>query len=217
MLKLGKLVMLSHVINDKVPLYANKGKVVFEKISAIENGDYCNALQLSFPNHIGTHVDLPLHFIDGGLSVSDFQASDWFFNKVCLKKVQVKAGGLIKKGDIGDIGDCSLLLIKTGFEKYRKKEVYWKNSPALEPKLAVDLKKISPSLRAVGIDFISVSNINRRQEGRKAHRSFLEKGIILVEDMRLSPLKRIPEAVIVAPLLLFKGDGAPCTVLGIGG
>ena len=66
------------------------------------------------------------------------------------------------------------------------------------------------------MDLISVSSYSNRSEGRKAHQAFLKpeigNPILLVEDMKLN-IKGPFSKVIVAPLLIDKADGAPCTVL----
>ena len=108
-----------------------------------------------------------------------------------------------------------MLLIKTGFEKYRAEEIYWQNSPGLHPKLAYWLKEKSPSLKAIGIDFISISNLNNRALGRQAHIAFLSKNILLIEDMKLSCVNSNLKTVIVLPLRVEGADGAPCTAIGI--
>jgi kynurenine formamidase len=66
------------------------------------------------------------------------------------------------------------------------------------------------------MDLISVSSYSNRSEGHKAHQAFLKpeigNPILLVEDMNLN-IKGPFSKVIIAPLLIEKADGAPCTVL----
>lgn len=211
----GKVIFLSHIINEQTPLYGGEKSIILKQIKSIKNGDSCNAMYWSFPNHIGTHVDAPLHFIEGGLSITDFEPKDWIFSKVLLIDVpNVEPGYIIKSEDIKDIKDCDLLLIKTGFEAYRDKETYWQSSPGLHPELASWLKKKCPSIKAVGIDFISISNLSNRDLGRKAHKAFLGNNILLIEDMKLSRIDNALDTVIVSPLRVEGADGAPCTIIG---
>ena len=66
------------------------------------------------------------------------------------------------------------------------------------------------------MDLISVSSYSNRLEGRKAHHAFLnpEEGdpILLIEDMKLDTVGPFSK-IIVAPLLIDKADGVPCTVI----
>jgi kynurenine formamidase len=63
---------------------------------------------------------------------------------------------------------------------------------------------------------ISISSYTNREEGRKAHHAFLNpqegEPILLIEDMKLD-IDGPFDKVIVAPLLIDKTDGAPCTVI----
>ena len=216
MMKFKKAYFLSHTINEQTPLYAGKKDIVFKRDRSIKKGNAYNTMHWSFPNHTGTHLDAPAHFIERGLSVTNFKASDWFFNRVSLVEIiNIEPGHIVKPEDIKDISDCQLLLIKTGFEKYRSEEIYWRNSPGLHPQLAGYLREKCPSLKGVGIDFISISNLNNRELGRKAHIAFLGDNIFLIEDVRLSELQEAPDSVIVAPLLVESSDGSPCTVFAM--
>ncbi len=215
-MKIKKVCFLSYIINEQTPLYAGKKDIVLKNDRSIKKGNTYNTMHWSFPNHTGTHLDAPAHFIERGLSVTDFKASDWLFNRVSLVEiVNTEPGYIIKAKDIKNIGDCQLLLIRTGFEKYRSEEIYWQNSPGLHPQLAGHLREKCPSLKGVGIDFISISNLNNRELGREAHKAFLGDNIFLIEDMKFSELKGTPDLVIVAPLLVETSDGSPCTVFAM--
>ena len=217
MMKLKKAYFLSHTINEQTPFYAGKkDMIVLENIKSIKKDDGCNMMHWSFPNHTGTHLDAPAHFIEKGLSVTDVKASDWFFDRVSsVEVINIEPGHIIKPEDIKDISDCQLLLIRTGFERYRSEEIYWRNSPGLHPQLAGYLREKCPSLKGIGVDFISISNLNNRELGREAHIAFLGDDIFLIEDMRLSELEGPPDLVIVAPLLIEASDGSPCTVFAM--
>lgn len=211
-----RIVLLSHIINEETPFYGGKRYIRLEQAKSIDKGDSCNIMKWSISNHIGTHVDAPLHFIKGGSPITDFGPASWFFENILLVETDnAPPGYIITKKDMHSISDCELLLVKTGFEKYRGDDIYWQDSPGLHPDLAEWLKRKSPSIRAVGIDFISISNLNNRELGRKAHRSFLENDILLIEDMKLSSIEKAPAKVIIAPLLVEKADGSPCTVFGM--
>ncbi|MDP2939759.1 MAG: cyclase family protein [Candidatus Omnitrophota bacterium] len=216
-MEIKKLVLLSHAINEQTPLYAGKKGIILKKIKSITKGDSSNAMHWSFPNHIGTHIDVPLHFMAKGLSVTDFKPKSWLFQKISLIEIKnIKPDCLIGSESVGKLRDSDLILIKTGFEKYRNNKIYWKKSPALDSELAGFLKYKCPSLRAVGIDSISISNLNNRLMGRISHKAFLSRNILLIEDMKLSALKKkIPDLIIISPLLIENSDASPCNILGI--
>lgn len=211
-----KVIFLSHIINKSTPIYGGEKSIAIKKIKSIKQGDSCNKTYWSFSAHTGTHIDAPKHFLDKGRSVSGLMAGELFFNKIALAVLKgVKPGYVITESDLGKLRDCELLLLKTGFEKHRNKAVYWKDSPALNDSLAAALKKACPSIRAVGVDFISISNLKNRESGRLAHKAFLGNGIFLIEDMKLKSLRAVPDFIVIAPLLLDNADAAPCTILGV--
>lgn len=211
-----KAIFLSHIINKSSPVYGGEKSIILKKMKSIKKGDSCNTMFWSFSNHTGTHLDAPAHFIDNGKSISGISPSDLIFNKVEVVRIKrASLDGVIGPGDLKNVYDCELLLIKTGSEMHRNKNIYWKNSVSLDPLLAGWLKKKCPSLRAVGIDCISISSLSKREAGRQAHKAFLGRNILLIEDMRLADLRNKPDLVIAAPILVAGADASPCTVLGI--
>lgn len=215
-----KYIWLSHVLDLKTPLYAGKDNISIERDKSITAGASCNTSILSFPSHVGTHVDAPLHFLIKGKGVEEYLPDTWIFKHPRIVYFQVQPGQLIKPKDLfqSDFKDnlTDLLLLCSGFEQYRETDTYWEESPGLLPELAKYFKDTFTNLRAVGMDFISVSSLRHREIGRSAHKSFLKLDILLIEDMSLSVLNSSCEIkeVIALPLRFSNADGAPCTVIG---
>src|SRR5919199_421856 len=63
------------IIDVSVPVrpgmitYPGDPEVRLERVSSIADGDVANLSRLALGVHSGTHVDAPLHFLDGGASV----------------------------------------------------------------------------------------------------------------------------------------------------
>jgi kynurenine formamidase len=208
-----KVLILSHPINEDTVLYAGERSVKIKKTKSIKGGDSYNKSFCSFSAHTGTHLDAPRHFLNKGKTISDLLAKELVYGKVRIFDIKnVKPGNIINENSLNKLRDCELLFIRTGFEKKRNNDVYWKNSPCLDASLALWFKRNCPSIRALGVDFISISNLKSRELGRQAHKAFLGNGILLIEDMKLKDLKGAPDSVIVAPLLLEGAEAAPCTV-----
>lgn len=215
-----KSIWLSHIINERTPLYSGAGGITTKRDKSISAGDSCNTTILTLPSHAGTHVDSPYHFLATGKSVDQYVAEGWFFHSPFVTFFSVLPGQLITPENISlpkqlD-GDTDLLLLRSGFESNRGTDVYWETGPGLAPELAEYFVEHFPKLRAVGMDFISISSLKHREAGRTAHRTFLERGILLFEDMSLKVLRpgdRL-EKIIALPLRFAKADGAPCTIVG---
>ena len=214
---------LSHALSRNTPSYGNRDRVVFDPKSSVADGDTSNTTDFRLTNnHIGTHLDVPNHFYDKGSTITDISPEEWFFFNVCLLEIPCEEGRLMDVTDFKSAQietDIDLLLIKTGFELLRNKDVYWNAYPGISEGACEFLRKHLKNLRAVGFDFISLTSPLFKEQGKKAHLSLLnekeDRPIFIIEDMKLSTLMSNPDQVIVAPLLLDKGNGGPVTVLSI--
>lgn len=214
------MIYLSHYLNNETPAYGNKREdIKITSQSCIDHGDASNSLRIEMKNHIGTHIDLPRHFVSGAKVLNDYPASFWHFSHIQLLELPCSRGHIITvselKEKISSKTDC--LLIRTGFEKFRGEEVYWKENPGFDRDVGEFLRRNFPQLRVVGFDSISLTSFTNRPLGREAHRSFLgnlenHEPILILEDMKLSELKENPKKLIIAPLMIDKADGIPVTV-----
>ncbi len=213
-------IFLSHILNEGTPLYGGGGGVAVKQEKAIELGDSCNTSVLTLPSHAGTHVDSPYHFLENGKSVEQYAPKNWFFNCPNVIFFSASPGQIITPEDILFTEqldeNTDMLLLSSGFESYRESDVYWEAGPGLAPELAEYFIEHFSKLRAVGMDFISISSLKYRDKGRAAHREFLQRDIIIFEDMKLSELQPHVhlQKVIALPLRFAKADGAPVTIVG---
>ena len=213
-------VWLSHVLSDNTPLYGGADNLQIIPEKAIQSGDSCNTSFIKMPSHAGTHVDVPKHFIADGRAIDSFSAGEWIFYDPCIIKIDILPGTLIEQKHIINYNmfeRADFIIFKTGFENCRKDDIFWQQSPGLAAELADFLLIKCPKLRAVGMDFISISSLKHRDKGRMAHREFLQRGILIFEDMRLSELQPHThlQKVIALPLRFKQGDGAPVTIVGV--
>lgn len=219
----GTVVWLSHPLSENTPAYGGGPGFEYEPLTRIDRGDTANTMRMKLPNHLGTHVDLPFHFFNQGPDLDTFQAEQWVFRRPVLVDVDVPSGEIVGPEHVGPVpSKADLLLIRSGHGQTRGTDAYWQQGPGLGAELGRWLRRERPSVRAVGMDLISVTSPLRQTEGRQAHRAFLDPGalgspILLIEDMALEGCLRDLRAVIVAPLRLAGADGAPVTVLGLMG
>jgi len=218
-----KILCLSHIVSQNTPSYGNRDRVIIKDNSSIKKGDTTNSSCWIFSsNHIGTHIDVPYHYCNQGKKIHELPVKDFFFNKIGLLDIPCTKSRLITPRDFSDFTklikkDIELLLIRTGYEKFRKEDKYWNDNPGLAPGLATYFRQNFPLLRCVGFDFISLTSWRFRPEGHESHREFLcpEPGkmpILIIEDMSLKELREHIDRVIVAPLFFEDGDGGPVTV-----
>ncbi len=217
-----QIILLSHSLSEETPLYGGEQSISIKSKTSITKGDSANTLTLNFPNHTGTHLDVPRHFFNDGNTLSDYPPEFWIFNKPQLVDIPCDENYLITPNDFNNslIANTDLLLIRTGFEQYRFQEKYWKYNPGLSSTFAHWVREEHPNVRAVGIDTISITSYQNRDDGRNAHQGFLGKNdnsdpVMLIEDVSLIPITGNINQVIISPLFIENGDGAPCTIFGM--
>jgi len=211
---------LSFPLSPDTPAYGGGTSFAVSDSKRMEKGDSCNSAFWSFPNHLGTHVDFPRHFVTDGKTASDYTSDFWIFHSPFLIDISpVEPGTMIHSTDVrveSIPDDTDLLLIKTGFCDLRSDVVFWKENPGFSPELAGSFRKSLPHLRLFGFDSISLSSYLHREIGRQAHKAFLsgEFPILLLEDMNLSNLTFNTKIrkVIVSILQVMYTDASPCTV-----
>lgn len=214
------IIWLSHVLDSLVPHYGGSKELRINNNQSQENGDSCNTVSIEISSHSGTHVDAPFHFLPQGKTIDSYSASSWIFKNPSLIDIKAKPGELINSQHFQNVlhsnNDTDFLLVRTGFEKYRTDNIYWKKGPGFAPELASLFLKYFPNLKAFGIDCISISSLKHRPTGRLAHKSFLSKDLLIIEDMKLSKIDENDslKQIIILPMLIRNGDGAPCTAIG---
>ncbi len=215
-----RLIWLSHVLSSTTPLYGGSEELRLTPLRSMSTGDSCNTTVINLPSHAGTHIDAPYHFLPEGRTLEAFPAAFWVFKSPALAVISLPSGALIGPDELPvtltSDAETDLLLLKTGGESDRHRAKYWREGFGLSASLAGHLKSRYPALRAVGVDFISISRWGNREEGRTAHRAFLERDILLIEDMSLRDIGHEDKLrqVIALPLRFKGADGAPCSILG---
>jgi kynurenine formamidase len=212
-------IYLSHRLSESTPSYGGGPGLTIKPFKQIMRGDSNNSYIVTLFNHLGTHVDAPKHFSVTGRSISTYRPEELFFSSPAMLDVPKEVGELLGRDDLSShdwiIAGADLLLVRTGFQRYRMEEpeTYAGRGPCLTADAARYLRGF-PRLRAVGFDTISISSPLHREEGRAAHRELLvEGGVLIVEDMDLMGKPRTLKKVLVIPLMVEGVDSAPCTVL----
>ena len=212
---------LSNILKDINPAYGGEGQVSLRRLKSIAAGDSANTYELTFANHLGTHIDAPNHFFEDGKKIADYPAGSWIFRNPGVVKVGLKPSEILKCGKwIERIGPkADILIIRSGWSEMRQDKRYGTQNPGIDPQVAIALRKRYPGLRAVGIDWVSVSPFTDRALGRETHKAFLDPNgennpVAIIEDMDLSSGLEGLREVFVAPLRVEDIDSAPCTVIG---
>ncbi len=214
------MIFLSHLIDNDTPTYGNSSGIKISRATCMDDGDTANSLSIKMNNHIGTHIDLPKHFDNNGKVLEQYPACEWVFNNVQLINIPLKKEEMLSVSHLEKKlkENIEVLIIKTGFEKFRHQESYWKNNPGVLPEVGTWLRNNFKSIKIIGFDFISLTCFQKREIGRTAHRAFLESNknnepIRIIEDMKLSEIDTNPKKLIVLPLMIKSADGVPVNII----
>ena len=212
---------LSHPYKKDQPAYGGRTSLPIKCIKSIANGDSSNVYEITIQNHWGTHIDAPNHFFPHGKKITDYPADFWFFSHPMIIDVPLKEKEILKNIDYNIIkNETDLLLLRSGWSRIRDEDKYCLSGPGIASEVARTLREKLLNLRAIGIDWISVSSYADRKSGRKTHRVLLDPDgpnnpVLIIEDMDIPlELDRL-RSVIVLPLRVEGIDSAPCTIIGI--
>ncbi len=176
--------------------------------SQISKGDPANVSQLRLGSHTGTHVDPPVHFVEGG-ATADRLSLDVLVGEALVVELP-DADAPIPRADLErlEIPDGTVrLLVKTANSRL------WSRRPTEFPErfacLSADAAAwvVERGIRLVGIDFLSVES---SPEGTyPVHHTLLEAGVIILEGLDLSAVGAGRYDLTCLPLRIAGGDGAP--------
>ena len=212
---------LSYSFSQGMPVYAGKANLAIKAKRSISGGDSTNVYRFTMESHWGTHIDAPRHFFNNGKCIDDYPCETWFFKAPQVIDIVLKPAEILNIGKwIKNINPlCDILIFRSGWSALRKHRKYVFKNPGIHPELAIYLRKNYHNLRAIGIDWLSISSIKNRELGREAHRAFLGskgggKPVLIVEDMRIASKLSGLRKIIISPIVVSGIDSAPCTVIG---
>lgn len=203
---------ISLPISPSLLVWPGDPEVEVRPASRIALGDAANVSHLSFSSHTGTHIDPPLHFIDGADPI----------DRIPLEPLVGVATVADLRGCPGNIGveeleglsleaDVTRLLLKT------RNSERWNRMPTEFPDDYVSLSAkgaqwvVERRIRLVGIDFLGIEA--RGAIGHPTHTTLLEAGVVIVEGLNLSAVEPGNYQLACLPLRIDGGDGAPARAI----
>jgi arylformamidase len=176
----------------------------------IQAGDPANVSRLVGDVHTGTHVDAPLHFLDGGRSVDalDLDALIGPATVVDLPDVDDITAAVLAAAPIPP-GARRLLFRTRNSQRWARDGSEFSREYVA---LTVDAARwvVERGIRLLGVDYLSVQ---RFHDPPTTHQVLLAAGVVIVEGLDLSSAPAGDHEVICLPLLLVGAEGAPARVV----
>jgi kynurenine formamidase len=226
----ARIIELSHDLSASTPTFGGERDAFrYEKLSEVDRDGYASGA-FRLPEHFGTHVDSPGHFIVGGATIDRIDVRRFIAPAVVIdirKQAQQNADYRLTVADIqgweraGRIPDGAAVLLFTGWDaRYGDWQQY--RNPDREGVLhfpgysqeAIKYLTANRRIVALGIDTLSIDYGPSKDFG--GHKLSHAAGLYHIEN--LAHLDRLPArgaAIFVGALAIANGSGSPARVLAI--
>ncbi|HOW72969.1 MAG TPA: cyclase family protein [Phycisphaerae bacterium] len=182
------------------------GDLAFElrRVATLTGPSTANLSEIHTNVHAGTHVDAPLHYIDGGMDVASLP-----LERLCgpATVVDVAQEGDVTAEDIhrASIPPGDRVLLRTTSGRLWSKSTFDQQFFALTADAACLLVEIGTPL--VGVDYLSVDRFDAGDA--PVHRILLGAGVIILEGLDLDTAPAGRYELIALPMKIAGADGSP--------
>ena len=198
-----KIYDITMPLSAELPVFPGDPPVSIEPVTRLDRGDTANVSRISMATHSDTHIDVPRHFNDRGLTV-DHLPLTLLVGKVLVAELHgVRQIGREELKRLPIKGEERLLL-KTDNSALWDQSGFHEEYVHLTEAGAVYL--LEAGVRLVGIDYLSVE---RFDGGGEVHRLLLDNGTLILEGLNLDGVPAGHYELLCLPLKIKGGDGAP--------
>jgi arylformamidase len=179
--------------------YPGDPAVRMERAASIAGGDVVNLTRMDFGLHSGTHVDAPVHFIDGAPGVDEIPLESLIGPCVVVEVPDLGRESVARAPE-----GSERVLFKTPNSELWARDEFVKEFARLDGEAAALL--VERGIRLVGVDYLSVGD-------EDAHNALLEAGVVPVEGLDLRGVEPGSYELICLPLRVVGADGAPARTI----
>jgi len=196
-------------ISREMPVYPGDPQIEIKRTLLLEEGDVANVSHLSCGTHIGTHVDPPSHFVEGGIALDKLPLD------VLIGPARVVDVGDVDVIDAATVEKTALdgvtrVLFKTRNSRlWSSPHEFQRDFVYLDADAAEIL--VARGVKLVGIDYLSIEMFNFEQPA--THMALLSNNVIVVEGLDLSGVTAGDYELICLPIKIKDGDGGPARVV----
>lgn len=161
-----------------------------------------NVGRISTSVHIGTHIDAPFHFDNGGKKVHDLDVNIYIGTALIA---DMRGSSTIGRKELEqvDLKGARRLILRT--REASSPKSFPVNPPYIRPDAGPWLKEKGVVL--LGVDVPSVDELSSKT--MDSHHSLHENGVCILENLRLDEVHPGLYELIALPLPLYGADGSP--------
>jgi arylformamidase len=200
---------ISVPIRPGMIVYEGDPPVEVDRAAQISAGDPSNVSRLNLGAHTGTHIDAPVHFIEGAAGIEAIDPG-----ALVGPATVVDATTLSGDIDSAALRDLDLpdrverFIFKTVNSRLWDLDEFSPEFIGLTDGAARDL--VARGVRLVGIDNLSIAP---KADPAPTHLVLLEAGVVILEGLDLRSVDPGEYELVCLPLLIPGSDGAPARAL----
>lgn len=201
-----KIYDISMTIEENMTVYKNKEE---KKPKIVVRNDFSSGkvyeTSITLDAHTGTHIDAPLHMVEGGETIDNIDLRSLVGECIVLDLTKVE--NTITEDDLKnfDFPEGSFILLKT---RNSFTDTFDSNFVYLDKSGAQYLEKMK--IKGVGTDGLG---IERAQANYCTHTTLLGQGIIIIEGLRLKAISPGKYRMAALPLKIKGTEAAPARVI----
>jgi kynurenine formamidase len=166
---------LSHTFTDNMPVFPGDPLTSLKQITTIAENGYTDH-QLSSVMHVGTHMDAPLHMIEGGKYMDEYPPEK-FIGPGVLVNVYKKSVIDVDALEGITVPKKSIVLLYTGMSEHYGTEYYNSEYPKITEDFAKKLVELGVSI--IGMDMLNPD----KEESFPIHKILLSKEVLIIENL----------------------------------
>ena len=202
-----KIFDISLTISPELPVWPGDPPIELEQVESMDQGDHANVSRLSASVHMGTHVDAPHHFLNGGRTVEhlplDVLTGPCFVAQFPDGVEAITAEAL--EGTALPAGTKRILFGTSNSRLWARSETEFQEDFVAVTEDGAEWL-VKRGVQLVGVDYLSVAPYG---DSVPTHTVLLRAGIVVVEGLNLSAVPRGFYDLYCLPLKLLGSDGAP--------
>lgn len=196
-------------IRSGMVAYEGDPKVRLERVAALASGGICNLSRLEFGVHSGTHIDAPVHFIEGAAGIEATPIEALMGPAVVVDARTI--GGDLDAATLRSLeipAEAERVLLRTPNSRLWDLARFSREFFGVTEDGARYL--VERGVRLVGIDYLSIAPFG---DPAPTHVALLGAGVVVLEGLDLRAVDPGEYEMACLPMLIPGADGAPARVM----
>ncbi|MEG2377130.1 MAG: cyclase family protein [Clostridia bacterium] len=193
------MIDLTRTLYDQIQVYPGDTQFKLSQTAHV-NDDKYNAFTASTGMHVGTHIDMPLHFINNGAMACDIELSRFIGRAVII---DARGENIIYPREEYKILQDSIVLICTGHAELFGTSAYYQNYPVID-------RDFADMLVEKGVKMLGVDTPGPDMEPYTLHNILLQNNVLILENLvNLEQLIGISDVKLIALPLKIEAEASP--------